>query len=111
MVTGQTAEIPPDVTVVSGTMSAGHYTRPADDGPVHHTIRFRARAAFTGPSPAQKAFVVMDCLGPCHQTREIGESFSLADFLRVYAQHAGRADMVLQVTGALKAIGDDGQDI
>jgi hypothetical protein len=105
----QTDEVPPDVTVVSGTMSRGHYSKPAD-AVTSHDVRFVAKLAFTGPSAVQRAYICAEC-HTCHQTRDIGTLRTLADVVRWYAQHAGKAAVVLELASILKAIGDDGQDV
>jgi len=105
----QTDEIPPDVAVISGTITAGHYSRPLNDTPCE--IRYRARLSAIGPHPAQRAYISAQCLTPCHQTRDIGDDLNLGDLIRWYAQHARKAAVVLELASILKAIGDDGQDI
>ena len=109
MTARQTDEIPPDVTVVSGTMSRGHYSQPTE-APATHQIEFAAKLGFTGPSHAQHAYIASWC-DTCGQSRDIGSVRTLGDLIRWYAQHAGKPAVVLELAAILKAIGDDGQDI
>jgi hypothetical protein len=109
MTAHQTDEIPPDVTVVSGTMSRGHYSQPIDPVTTHDIV-FTAQLAFTGPSPAQRAYIRAWC-ETCRQSRDVGDVRTFRDLVRWYAQHAGKAAVVLELADILKAIGDDGSDL
>jgi hypothetical protein len=108
--------LPGDITVVSGQMAAGHYSAPPDDRPACQ-VRFSIRLGFTGDSPAQYAWLGLHCAS-CNHSCHVGTATSsrpldidLAGFVRRYAQHAGRAAVVLEISDILKAIGDDGQDV
>lgn len=97
-----------DPVPVAPIMPAGHYSRPTRT--VTHDIRFRVRLAFTGPSPAQYAWLGAHCL-TCPHTQDIGADRSLPDLIRWYAQHAGRDAVALVIAETLASIGPEGQDL